>query len=176
MKKLILLVIVLIAPIQIGFSQTAASLKNDLQKFYTSFNDIDLEAIAESLCSNSAQKELYDQLDQYFLNDNSKFRYVFTNVKYNIGPLTNKNGEQVTLVNFRNVIRVTYFKPIEVAKMQAELKQRYGAQTITYEKKRNAFLIVYNARLMAITSGKTWKFKFLDNTLPDGINSTCRFE
>lgn len=174
MKKTFLLLLLLITPIEITYSQSASSLKTDLQKFYNSFNDIDLEAIAGSLCSDKSQSELYDALDHYFLNDDFKFRYVLTNVKYNIGDLSDTNGKTTAMVNFRNVVRITYFKPIDVTKLQTELKTKFGAQTISYQKARNAFLIVYNAKLLAIwENGPHWKFAFDDNTLPDSISGSC---
>ena len=155
-------------------AQTIQSLKADVHKLYTSFDDIDLEAVASALCSDKSADDVYKILDAYFLNDDNKFRYVYTNAKHNFSPFMVDDGKTYCVITFRNVIRITYFKPIDVASVQKSLKEQFNAQTIAYDKKRNAYLIVYNATMVAMSDGGVWKYMFADNTLPRQISENCK--
>ncbi|HEY0091623.1 MAG TPA: hypothetical protein VGB43_03970, partial [Flavobacterium sp.] len=110
----------------------------------------------------------------YFLNEENKFRYVFTNPKYKFSALKVEDGKTYAGVTFRNVVRITYFKPINVSETQNFLKDKFKASSITYDKNRNAFMIIYNARMIAVSEadGK-WKFMFDDETLPRQISDKC---
>lgn len=153
------------------FSQSPLS---DAKKLYTAFHDIDLETVSEMLCSNDSKEEVYKKLDAYFLSDESKFRYVQTNAKYNISPKKIIGDKSYHVVDFRNVVRVTYFKPIEVGATQKSLKEKFNAQSINYDKNRNAFLIVYTTKMIVFSeSDGQWKFLFDDNTIPRDISESC---
>lgn len=153
-----------------AFAQTPAALQSEVKRLYTACHDIDITALTEMLCVSN--DNAYNVLDSHFLNDDQKFRYVFTNVKYNYGPVKPIDGKSYCAINFRNVVRVTYFKPIDVAAKEAALKESFNPTSIKYDKSRNAFLIVYNAKMVAILDGERWKFAFLDNTLPK-VSEDC---
>jgi hypothetical protein len=151
------------------FSQTPASLQNEVKRLYTAAHDIDITTLSEMLCTTDA--EAYAKLDGHFQNEEQKFRYVFTNAKYNYGPGKAIDGKTYYLITFRNVVRVTYFKPIDIASTQALLKEKFSAETITYDKNRNAYMITYNAKMVAIEDSG-WKFAFVDNTFPS-VSENC---
>lgn len=151
-------------------------LPTDIRKLYAAFDDVDIDALSNMLCTNGDKASLYDKLDAYFLNDECKFRYVFSNVKYNFSPEKIIGGKSFYTVSFRNVIRITYFKPLSnILETQEALKQKFNAQSAVYDKTRNCFLIVYNARLVAFndTENLQWKYFFADNTLPKSISESC---
>jgi len=174
MKRLILLMLLIFFTGSVT-GQTLRTLETDVRKLYVSFDDIDLEAVAASLCSDLPADEIYKILDAYFLNDDNKFRYVYTNPKYSFSPLKTDNGKTYSAIKFRNVIRITYFKPIDVGATQKSLKEKFNATSITYDKKRNAFLIVYNAKMIAVSeSDGKWKYIFDDETLPRQISEKCK--
>lgn len=144
------------------------------KKLYTAFHDIDIDYLSERLCSKSEGMELYAKLDSYFLNADQKFRYVMTNAKYDYAPAVMIDGVTYQPFKFRNVVRVTYFKPIDVGVKQSELKDLFAAQSVVYEKARNSFLITYQAKMLAYsTPNAEWKFAILDNTIPRDITEGC---
>lgn len=146
---------------------------NDVKKLYIAFHDIDIDFLAERLCSSMSESELYGKLDEYFLNDTQKFRYVQTNAKYNYSDAFTEGDVTYHPIQFRNVVRITFFKPIDVASTQAKLQLDFGAQSITYDKTRNAFLIVYQAKMVAYQQNGVWKFAILDSTIPRSITQGC---
>ncbi len=152
-----------------AFAQAPAGLQSEVKRLYTACHDIDIAALTEMLCTTG--DDAYAKLDSHFQNDETKFRYVETNAKYNYGPSKSIDGKNYYPINFRNVIRITYFKPIDVPAKQAELKALYNAQEITYNPARNAFMIVYYAKMVAIQDNG-WKFVFLDRTIPH-ISQDC---
>lgn len=154
------------------FAQAPAGLQAEVKKLYWVCHDIDITSLSEMLCTTEA--DAYTRLDGYFLNDDTKFRYVETNAKYNYAPAKTIDGKTYYPIDFRNVVRVTYFKPINVAEKQAELKAKFNAKEITYNQQRNAFMIVYQAKMVAIQDNG-WKFAFLDNTLPP-VSEGCLTE
>lgn len=145
----------------------------DVKKLYTAFHDIDIDFLSERICSPYEGMDLYARLDDYFLNDSQKFRYVFTNAKYNYEAALSINGLDYYPVNFRNVIRITYFQPIDVAATQEQLKAKFAAQSIVYERARNSFLIVYQAKILTWNAQGIWKFAILDQTIPQEITNGC---
>ncbi|HLA56513.1 MAG TPA: hypothetical protein VK623_10455 [Flavobacterium sp.] len=167
-----------------SFSQTAESLKTDTKKLYDSFDNIDIEGLTNMLCANGNKAD-YDKLDAVFQDDGQKFRFVFTNAKFNYSPVKVIDGKSYCSISFRNVIRITYFKPINVDETQQSLKAKFSAQSVAYEKARNSFMIIYTAKLIAIAEtgseagGRTgeanaqWRFVFNDNTLPTEIFQGC---
>jgi hypothetical protein len=155
-----------------AFAQPPASLQAEVRRLYTACHDIDIAALTEMLCTTDT--DAYAKLDSHFQNDETKFRYVETSAKYNYAAPKTVDGKTYYLINFRNVIRVTYFKPIDVAAKQAELKAKFAAQEINYNQQRNAFMIVYNAKLVAIQDNG-WKFAFTDPTLPN-VSDDCLTE
>jgi hypothetical protein len=146
-----------------------ASLQAEVKRLYTTAHDIDIAALTEMLCSNDT--DTYAKLDAHFQNEEQKFRYVFTNAKYNYGPAKIIAGKTYYVITFRNVVRITYFKPVDVASTQTLLKDKFAAQTITYDKSRNAYMITYNAKMVAIEDNG-WKFAFADSTFPP-ISENC---
>jgi len=144
-------------------AQVPASLQAEVKRLYTAAHDIDITALTEMLCSTEA--DVYEKLDTYFQSDEQKFRYVFTNAKYNYGREQTVDGKTYFPITFRNIVRVTFFKPIDVAKKQEDLKKQFNATSIVYDKSRNAFLITYQAKLVAI-QGDKWQFAFADETFP----------
>ena len=174
--KIKLLAIVLILFAESGYCQSLEKLRSDTKKLYAAFHDIDIEGITEMICTNGDTLAVKEQLDKWFLNDESKFRFVLTDAKYNISPIKKSDNKSFCEITFRNVIRITYFKlqSTEVLTQQKILKEKYNAQTITYDKTRNAFLIVYTAKLGAYADeGSAWKFIFYDNTVPESIIKNC---
>ncbi|RZJ29132.1 MAG: hypothetical protein EOO48_08230 [Flavobacterium sp.] len=157
-----------------AFCQVPSGLESSVKKLYTACHDIDISALTDMLCTSN--DNAYNVLDGYFLNEDSKFRYVFTNVKYKYGPIKVVDGKSYCRIDFRNVVRVTYFKPIAVESTQAALKDKFPATSISYDKSRNAFLIVYNAKMAAVSeSAGIWKFAFADNTFPQ-VSQGCLTE
>ncbi len=152
------------------FAQAPPALQADTKKLYSAFDDIDIDKLSAMIFSPLQPSEVYEKLDAYFLNDEQKFRYVYTNVKYNFGPVQTIDDKSYCMVTFRNVIRITYFKKIDVASVQADLKIKFNSTSINYEPARNSFLIVYNARMLAAQTGGVWQFAFLDHTIPDDIS------
>ena len=153
-----------------GFSQAPSTLQSEVKRLYTACHDIDITLLTEMLFSTD--EKIYATLDSYFLNDDTKFRYVETNAKYNYGAEKVIDGKTYIPINFRNVVRVTYFKPIVVADKQAELKVKFNSESVVYNAQRNAFMIIYNAKMLAIGDGNQWKFAFLDGTLPS-VSEGC---
>ena len=145
-------------------SQVPATLQSEVKKLYIACHDIDLTALTEMLCVEDA--DTYEKLDAYFLNDEQKFRYVQTDAKYNYGEIKTIDGKSYCPITFRNVVRVTYFKPIDVPAKQAELKVKYKAQSVNYNQARNAFMIIYTAKMAAVSQDGKWTFAFADETLP----------
>jgi hypothetical protein len=166
MKKLLVLLFPLLAMAQHPSD-------SDVKKLYTAFHDIDIDFLTERLCSSMSEPELYGKLDGYFLNDAQKFRYVQTNAKYNYGEAFTEGDVTYHPIQFRNVVRITFFKPIDVASTQAKLQSDFAAQSITYDKSRNAFLIVYQAKMLAYQQNGIWKFAMLDLTIPSEITAGC---
>jgi hypothetical protein len=154
-------------------AQAPASLEAETKRLYTAFHDIDIDALTQMLCIKAG--DAYGKLDAYFLNDSNKFRYVFTNAKYNYGQAKTIEGMTYVPVSFRNVVRITYYKPLaNVLDKQNELKALFDAQTIAYEKARNSFLISYPAKMIAYgTGGSAWKFYILDATVPTSLTASC---
>jgi hypothetical protein len=156
------------------FAQTSQTLQPDVKKLYVAFDEIDLDALTEMLCTADRQT-VYGKLDAHFLNDTQKFRFVFTNAKFNYSDIKIINGEPFCGITFRNVVRITYFSAIDVAQVHQLLKNKFRAQSVVYEKARNAFLIVYNAKMIAHqdSSAGRWKFAFADDTIPQEISAGC---
>lgn len=144
-----------------------------VQELYSALDNVDLEALPAQLCSKLTKDQVYNSLDAYFLNDQNKFRFVFTNLNFRTEAAKLIDGEKYQLITFRNVIRITYFTPIDVAAEKARLKARFNAQSIEYNKDRNAFLIVYNAKMVTSGEGENFRFTFVDNTLPTDISEGC---
>jgi len=154
------------------FAQATAALQAEVKRLYTAAHDIDITALTEMICTDDA--DAYAKLDNHFQNEVQKFRYVFTNAKYNFGAEKTIDGKTYYPINFRNVVRVTYFNPIDSTEKQELLKKQFNAQSIVYDKTRNAFLITYTAKLAAINDNG-WKFVFLDETLP-AVYGNCLTE
>ena len=154
------------------FAQAPASLQAEVKHLYTAAHDIDITTLTEMLCTDDA--DAYSKLDNHFQSDEQKFRYVFTNAKYNFGAEKTIDGKTYYPINFRNVVRVTYFKTVDVATRQETLKQQVKAQSIVYDKTRNAYLITYTAKMAAVNDNG-WKFIFLDETLPS-VYGSCLTE
>jgi hypothetical protein len=106
----------------LAFSQTTESLKTDIKKLYDSFDNIDIEGLTNLLCANG-NKANYDKLDAVFQDEERKFRFVFTNAKFNYSPVKVIGDKSYCSISFRNVIRITYFKPINVDEMQQSLRK-----------------------------------------------------
>ena len=151
-------------------AQAPQQLQSDVKKLYVAFDEIDIDKLSVMLLSTDEPAKVYDKLDSYFLNDEQKFRYVYTNVKYNFGPIQEIDGKSYCSINFRNVVRITYFKPIDVASVQGMLKVKFNTESVVYEKARNSFMIVYNAKMIASQTGGIWQFAFADDTLPKEIS------
>lgn len=154
----------------VSAAQTPQQLQSDVKKLYVAFDEIDIDKLSVMLLSMDEPAKVYDKLDSYFLNDEQKFRYVYTNVKYNFGPIQTVDSKSYCVINFRNVVRITYFKPIDVASIQSMLKVKFNTESVIYEKARNSFIIVYNAKMIASQTGGIWQFAFADNTLPNDIS------
>lgn len=158
-----------------GLAQHPA--EREIKKLYTAFHDIDIDYLSEHICSKIEGMALYGELDGYFLNADQKFRYVMTNAKYDYAPAKSIDGVTYQPFKFRNVVRVTFFKPIDVVSKQNDLKERFAAQSVSYEKARNSFLIVYQAKMLAYSADNSrWKFAVLDNTIPSEISKDCLSE
>lgn len=174
MKNILILFLFLVG--FTAFAQTPESLQSATKRLYVAFDEIDIDLLSQMICSAEENQMVYDQLDAYFLNDISKFRFVNTNAKITYSPIKVIDGKSYASIHFRNVIRITYFKPMQsVADTQQELKAKFKAQSVVYEKSRNSFMIVYTANLMAIseTENPQWSFTFTDNTLPMNLSETC---
>jgi hypothetical protein len=152
------------------FAQVPEHLQTDTKQLYVAFDDIDIDKLSAMILSPSEPSIVYDKLDAYFLNEEQKFRYVFTNAKFNYSDIKEIDGRSYCVINFRNVVRITYFKPIEAAEIQKTLKEKFNAQSVVYEKTRNSFLIVYNAKMVASLTNGAWQFAFVDQTLPMNIS------
>lgn len=172
MKKIFCLIL-LIFTVGNASAQAPAELQSEVKKLYLACHDIDITLLTEMLCSSDPK--MYSTLDSYFLNDDTKFRYVETNAKYNYGEQKVIDGKTYIPINFRNVVRVTYFKTINVADKQAELKIKFNTESVAYNAQRNAFMVIYNAKMVAVGDGGKWKFVFTDNTLPE-LSESCLTE
>lgn len=153
-----------------SFAQTPKELQNDTKKLYIAFDEIDIDKLSVMILSNSEPTIVYDQLDAYFLTEDQKFRFVYTNATFNYSDIKTIDGNSYCAINFRNVVRITYFKPIDVANTQKSLKEKWNAQSIQYEAARNSFLIVYNAKMIASLRKGAWQFAFIDKTIPTEIS------
>lgn len=172
MKKLLLLLLFFTASDM--FPQASESLQLQTKKLYDAFNTVDIDLLTEMLCTNTDKQATYDKLDAAFLNEELKMRFVFTNAKFNYSSIKSIGSNSYSSINFRNVIRITYYNPIDVEAIQKSLKEKYNAMSVAYEKARNSFLIIYNAKLIASTdNGTVWRFTFDDNTLPAVISEGC---
>ena len=153
-------------------AQVPASLQADLKKLYVAFDDIDLEGLSQMLCTGDPAT-LYGKLDAYFQNDENKFRYVMHAITYQFGKAVEADGKVFYPVSYRNIVRITYFHTVDVQEKQQTLKTQFGAESVSYDKSRNAFLVVYRARLVAFPDGGNWKYAFTDMTLPKDISAGC---
>ncbi len=145
------------------------SLVSDTKKLYEAFDTIDLDGIALMMCPSNPD-EFAQGLDQWFQNEEFKFRYVFTNAKYNYL----KVDESQYTITFRNVIRITYFGKIEPEEKREELRRQFTPHTLTFDPARNCFLIVYPAKMTARQVEGSWKFSFDDQTIPEHLKNYCQ--
>jgi hypothetical protein len=166
-KTLLFLLLIISSDV---LAQVPEHLQTDTKKIYVAFDEIDIDKLSAMILSPSEPNAVYDKLDAYFLNDQQKFRYVFTDAKFNYSDVKEIDGHSYCAVSFRNVIRITYFNPIEVTEVQKTLKEKFKAQSVVYEKARNSFLIVYNAKMVASLTNGAWQFAFIDQTLPTDIS------
>lgn len=145
------------------------------EKLYDAIYNIDIEGILALSCLEITP-ENYDKLDQVFQNEDRKIRYSLTHAKYTIGEPKEIGGKSWRLITYRNVLRITYFKKLsdeEVASTKELLRQTYNAQSINYESNRNAYLIVYPAKLLAVSEGDMWKVVIADNTFLSDMFDIC---
>jgi hypothetical protein len=94
-------------------------------------------------------------------------------VGYKLGKAATADGRTYIPVSFRNVVRITYFQPIDVSAQQQMLKENFHAESVSYEKSRNAFLVSYPCKMIAVGDGGKWLFVFADGTLPEEIGAGC---
>jgi len=169
MKKL--LPLLLLASYAVS-AQPSAAIQADLRKLYTAFDDIDIDAVSQMLCASDTSA-LYDRLDHYFQDDDRKFRYVMHTVTYKFGKPMGADGKTYVPVSFRNVVRITYFHPVDVLATQQSLKEKFRAESAVYDKTRNCFLVTYPCRMVAIGNNGKWNYAFADETLPQEISAGC---
>ena len=164
-------VILLLLFLSMIASAQPATLERDTKKLYEAFDTIDIDAIAEMMCNRVGAEAFKTDLDQWFQNDDFKFRFVYTNAKYEFRKMA--AAGEVFEIGFRNVVRITYFKPVDAVSKKEELQKMFHAQSATFDKARNCFLIVYKARLIAAAENDTWKFTFADATVPEKLSANC---
>ncbi|HEX9979336.1 MAG TPA: hypothetical protein VGB50_02090 [Flavobacterium sp.] len=176
MKRILFLLFIAFALVPMALSaQSSTALQSATKNFYEAMYNIDIDAISNMLCHDKT--DVYERVDNAFQNDDFKYRFVFTNAKFDYSAIKNINAKSYAVVNFRNTVRVTSYKPLtssQIAETQKRLKEKFGAKSILYEKNRNSFFIVYQAKLIAeAETGKSWKFIIYDNTLPKEISESC---
>jgi hypothetical protein len=160
----------------ICFSQTA-DIKSKAARLYDAIYNIDVDQIIAMSCNTDADKTaIYDKIDKAFLNDELKLRFSLTGAKFDVSPEKIINDKLYHLVTYRNVLRITYYKPLsysDLVEIPKKLKQSLKAQSVKYEKHRNAFLIVYPGHFIASKVGNDWRITVADNTFQYRLFDDC---
>ena len=153
----------------------AQSPQSAASKWYDAVYNIDIDAVlAQSCLPNNAEN--YAALDEVFQSTVQKIRFSLTSATYKVGDEFRHDGKRWVPITYRNVIRVTFFNKlpeVQVVEKKMALQQAYNATSITYEKQRNAFLIVYTARLVGVHDGADWKVFPADNTFLSSLFQPC---
>ncbi len=151
------------------------SLSGQAAKLYDAIYNMDIEGILQMSCvPNDAVN--YDKLDKAFQNDEYKLRYSLTNAKYSVSDAKEFDGKTWNLITYRNVLRITYFRKLttaEIPQIQQSYKTKFSAQSVAYEKHRNSFLIVYQAKFLAYRSANESKMFVADDTLLTDMFKEC---
>ncbi len=158
-----------------SFSQTDQALQTQAAKLYDAIYNMDIEGILNMSClANDAVN--YDRLDKAFQNDEFKLRFSLTNAKYNVSDAKTIEGKTWNLLTYRNVLRITYFKKLnasQITEIQQMYKSKFSAQSVTYEKNRNSFLLIFQAKYLAYRDGGNLKMFVADDTLLTDMFKDC---
>lgn len=151
------------------FAQSIDELKRDTKLLYEATYNMAFDSILDfthPLVFKFIQRaDMYGAMDSSFQNDNYTIRYVYTTPHFDFSEIKALDNGLYCVVSFENAIRMIYEKPLNNEATQKKiigtLQKTFTNSIIHFEKVRNAFYIIKNDKLVAIsddfTEGK-WKF------------------
>lgn len=153
----------------VSTAQTADDLKRDTKLLYEATYNMAFDVILDftyPLVFNFIEREaMYGSMDHAFQNDVYGIRYVYTTPHFSFSEIKSIDKARYCVVSYENAIRMKYVKPVESETTQFKivelLHKNFPNAVITFEKDRNAFYIVKNEKIVAITDEFTdgkWKF------------------
>jgi len=154
-------------------AQSIDDLKRDTKSLYEATYNMAFDSILDythPLVFKFVERaDMYGALDSAFQNDSYRIRYVYTTPHFSYSDIKSLDNGLYCVVSFENAIRMTYEKPITTEAAQQKIKEtiqkNFPDAMVTFEKERNAFYIVKNDKLVAITDAFTegkWKFISFD--------------
>lgn len=158
----------LLLTVSIGFSQSLEKLKSDTKKMYDASYNIDFETILDytypKFFDFSPREAMLKGFDESFQNEKTKMRFVYPSVTFNYSEIKTIDGRKFCVIRYKNAVRLTYEEKLTAEDSDALLKvmkESKKFETVSFENKRNSFLLVGNAILLAISDELTkgeWKF------------------
>lgn len=150
-------------------AQNLDDLKKDTKTLYEATYNMAFETILDythpTVFKIVKREDMYNMLDTAFQNDAYRLRYVYTTPHFSYSDISLINKSSYCVITYENAIRITYENRIEdpttQQKIMASLQKNFPEASIRFEKDRNAFYIVKNDKLLAISDDETdgkWKF------------------
>jgi hypothetical protein len=167
MKKIIIL---FIFSFSLSFSQSFEDLKLKTEAYYQASYNIEIDKIIDftypKFFDNYSKEQIYTVIEQGFDNEVYKSRLVFPTVIFRFGEIKSLNNTKIVKIEFKNAARITYEKKIsqnDSKKIIADIIKNTNFSTVTFEEKRNSFLLAGNFTQIAISDENTnFEWKFLD--------------
>ncbi|MCG2611115.1 hypothetical protein LZZ90_06315 [Flavobacterium sp. SM15] len=150
-------------------AQNLDDLKKDTKTLYEATYNMAFETILDythpTVFKLVKREDMYTMLDTAFQNDAYRLRYVYTTPHFSYSEISSFNNSHYCVITYENAMRITYENKIESEesqkKIMATLQKNFPDASIRFEKDRNAFYIVKNDKLLAISDDETngkWKF------------------
>lgn len=154
------------------FSQSQA-LKTATVALYNANYTMDFDAIAEltypKIYEAQGKPAFVSKLDNDYLNNDFRMRIQMESSVSTYSDLKKIDGKTFCVVTYKNPARVFFEKKVDATEAIAKaayLKERYRANEVLFEPKRNSFNVKRISKLVAILDENTnqqWRFINLDD-------------
>ena len=167
MKKK-LLILILISASFTAFAQSLDQLKSATRKIYDANYTMDFDAVTEltypKIYEAQGKPAFVAKLDNDYLNDEFRMRIQMESSVFAYSDIKKIAGKTFCIVTYKNPARVFFEKKVEASEAAgkaAALKERYRANEVLFEPKRNSFNVKRISKLVAIfdeTTDGQWRF------------------
>jgi hypothetical protein len=155
-------------------AQTIDDLKRDTKILYEATYNMSFDTMLDlthPLVFKFVEREaMYGVMDSAFQNDSYRIRYVYTTPHFSYSEIKTIDNRRYCVVSYENAIRMIYENKIDSDATQKSITEyllkTFPDASVRFEKDRNAFYIVKNDKLVAITDEFTegkWKFISFDS-------------